>query len=159
MMMTQNTDVGKGEANGSRVYCNGIRLKGGEQPFLLKLDNGTDILGCFGSQVDALLLEHENEEISPWRFELQSQKFNFKCRLQVGSDELYVGVKGTQFPLISNSCTTGHKLQGCTVQSILANTWYYGANWAYVVLSCVKTMNGLHMRKPLSKDLKKYFQP
>ena len=79
--------------------------------------------------------------------------------MKVGLDELYVRVQGTQFPLISNSCTTGHKLQGCSLQSILANTWYYGANWAYVVLSRVTTMFGLHMRKPLSKDLSKYKKP
>ena len=159
MMLTQNTDVGNGEANGSRVHVKCIRLKGGEESFVLKLDNGTEVLGCYASQVDALVLEHENENITPRRFELLSQAFNFKCRLQVGVEELYVGVQGTQFPLISNSCTTGHKLQGCTVESILANTWYYGANWAYVVLSRVKTMDGLHMRRALSKDLKKYKKP
>ena len=79
--------------------------------------------------------------------------------MEVGHEELYVGIKGTQFPLISNSCTTGHKLQGCTVNAILANTWFYGANWAYVVLSRVKTMDGLHMRIRLSKDLSKYAKP
>ena len=68
-------------------------------------------------------------------------------------------MEGTQFPLISNSCTTGHKLQGCTVTSILANTWYYGANWAYVVLSRVKSMSGLYLRVRLSRDLRKYEKP
>jgi len=71
-------------------------------------------------------------------------------------EELYVSMKGTQFPIISNSCTTGHKLQGCTVDAILANDWFYGANWAYVVLSRVRTMAGLYIRKRLSRDLKKY---
>ena len=79
--------------------------------------------------------------------------------MMVGDKELFAGMKGRQFPIISNSCTTGHKLQGCTVDSILANDWYYGANWVYVVLSRVKTMKGLYIRKPLSKDLKKYEKP
>ena len=159
MMLTQNTDVARGEANGSRVYAKKIRLKGGEHPFVLRLKNGTKIQACYASQVDALILQHENEDISPRQFELTSQTFKFQCRMEVGAEELYVGIKATQFPLISNSCTTGHKLQGCTVASILANTWYYGANWAYVVLSRVKTMKGLHMRTPLSKDLSKYAKP
>ena len=56
-------------------------------------------------------------------------------------------MKGTQFPIISNSCTTGHKLQGYTVPKILVNDWYYGTNWAYIVLSRVKTMDGLYLIK------------
>ena len=79
--------------------------------------------------------------------------------MTVGSEEMYCGMKGRQFPIISNSCTTGHKLQGCTVESILANDWYYGANWPYVVLSRVKTMAGLYIRKRLSKKLEKYEKP
>ena len=65
-------------------------------------------------------------------------------------------MKGNQFPLISNSCTTGHKLQGCTLEALLVNDWYYAANWAYVVLSRVKTMKGLFLRRKLLRNLKKY---
>ena len=79
--------------------------------------------------------------------------------MMVGLEELFAGMKGRQFPIISNSCTTGHKLQGRIMDSILANDWYYGANWVYVVLSRVKTMKGLFIQKPLSKDLKKYEKP
>ena len=68
-------------------------------------------------------------------------------------------MRGLQFPIISNTCTTGHKLQGCTVDSILANDWFYGANWAYVVLSRVRTMAGLYLRKRLTRNLKKYAKP
>ena len=65
-------------------------------------------------------------------------------------------MKGLQFPLVSNSATTGHKLQGCTVDSILVNDWWYQQNWPYVVLSRVKTMDGLYIGEKLSFDLKKY---
>ena len=71
---------------------------------------------------------------------------------------MFVRMKGTQFPLISSSCTAGHKLQGCTVDNILVNSWYYGCNWVYVVLSRVKTLEGLYLRKQLSHDLLKYAQ-
>ena len=159
MMLTQNTDVAKGEANGSRVYAKTVVLKGGEVPFVISLDNGSKIQACFASQIRTLVMEHENDDITPKRFEMESQTFSFKCAMSVGDELLYVGVRGTQFPLISNSCTTGHKLQGCTVESILANTWFYGANWAYVVLSRVKTMKGLFLRVKLSLDLSKYEKP
>ena len=88
-----------------------------------------------------------------------TQRFKFRCSMNVGDEQLTVSMQGTQFPLISNSCTTGHKLQGCTVTSTLANTWYYGANWACVVLSRVKTMNGLYLRVKLTRDLSKYAKP
>ena len=159
MMLTQNTDVTNGEANGSRVILKSIIMKQGEDAFVLQLDNGTAIQACFASQVRYLVLEHENEDITPRRFHLESDVFSFGTRLCLGLDIDCVKMKGRQFPLVSNSCTTGHKLQGCTVLSILVNDWYYGANWAYVVLSRVKTMMGLIMRKPLSTDLKKYAKP
>ena len=65
-------------------------------------------------------------------------------------------MKGMQFRLVSNSATTGHKLQGYTAKSLLVNDWQYQANWAYVVLSRVTTMAGLYFRQKLSEDLDKY---
>ena len=65
-------------------------------------------------------------------------------------------MKGRQFPLISNSATTGHKLQGYTALQLLVWNWHYAENWAYVVLSRVRKMKGLFLRKPLSYDLSKY---
>ena len=159
MMLTMNTDVANGVANGTRVRVKKVKVKGGENAFELKLDNGTTILALYASQVDSLFVEHENEDITPRQFSVLADDFKFKCRMTVGSEEMYCGMKGRQFPIISNSCTTGHKLQGCTVESILANDWYYGANWPYVVLSRVKTMAGLYIRKRLSKKLEKYEKP
>ena len=146
MMLTQNTDVENGEANGSRVRVQNVVVKAGETPFTLKLVNGTTVYAVYCSQVESISLEHKNEDIVPRQFDLSAKTFNFQCRMQVGMEELYTGIRGDQFPIISNSCTTGHKLQGCTVDTIIANDWYYGANWVYVVLSRVKTMSGLYIR-------------
>ena len=71
-------------------------------------------------------------------------------------EETTLALQGTAFPIISNNCTTGHKLQGCTVDSILVNDWHYKQNWVYVVLSRVKTMKGLCLRKKLDTNLDKY---
>ena len=128
MMLTQNSDVANDKANGSRVCVEAVKLKGGEKPFALKLDNGTKIYAVYASQVNSICLEHENEDITPSQFELKSKTFNFQCQMNVNDAEFYTGMRGEQFPIISNSCTTGHKLQGCTVDAILANDWYYGAN-------------------------------
>ena len=159
VMLTQNSDVANGEANGSRVFTKSIEIKAGETFFDLLLDNGTTICAIFASQVESITVEHENQDITPRQFEVLPQRFSFTCKMNIGEEDRFISMKGLQFPVISNTCTTGHKLQGCTVDSILANDWFYGANWAYVVLSRVKTMAGLYLRKRLSRDLRKYAKP
>ena len=160
MMLTQNKDVASGEANGSRVLVQEIKLKRGEDAFHLKLNNGTTILAAFASQVDRIRVKHESEKITPSEFDVEAEQFTFITRIQdryTSIDrDMFVTMKGTQFPLISNSCTTGHKLQGCSVDNILINSWNYGSNWVYVVLSRVRTIEGLHLRKALAYDLSKY---
>ena len=53
----------------------------------------------------------------------------------------------------------GHKLQGYTCTEMLVNDLFYGSNWPYVVLSHVRTMEGLYIREKLDTDLSKYAMP
>ena len=57
----------------------------------------------------------------------------------------------TQFPIVVNIATTGHKLQGTGVNKLFVQDWQYKRNWPYVVMSRVKTFNGLFLRLPLKK--------
>lgn len=107
-------------------------MKSGENAFDLLLDNGTTICGLFASRVQSITVQHEHEDITPRQFEIKPQVFSSTCMMNLGDQDRYIEMKGLQFPIISNTCTTGHKLQGCTVDSILTNDWYYGANWVYV---------------------------
>ena len=159
MMLTDNTDVPNGQANGSRVFVRHVKVKTGEQAFPLKLDCGTVINALFASQVECIQVQHENDDILPPIFDIAAQQFTFKTKMEVGSEELVTKMGGHQFPLISNTCTTGHKLQGCTVSKLLCNAWNYTGNWAYVVLSRVKEMKGLYIRHRLTTDLRKYKMP
>ena len=156
MMFTKNHDVLNGQANGSRVRVKKIKTKPGETPKILKLDCGTKVQALLASQVESILVEHEAEDISPRCFHVTEFSWQFTTTLLCGTEDLNVSMKGKQFPLISNSCTTGHKLQGCSVEQILINDFHYQVNWPYVVLSRVRTMEGLFLREPLSTDLKKY---
>ena len=62
-----------------------------------------------------------------------------------------------QFGILVNTATTGHKLQGLSMDYIIIVSWFYGAkNWVYVVLSRVRTLRGLYLFKPL--EYKKYFK-
>ena len=83
-------------------------------------------------------------------------EWTFSTKLEVGREALKVSMQGSQFPIVSNSCTTGHKLQGCTVDKILINDFNHQKNWPCVVLSRVKTMDGLCLRQKLSLDLEKH---
>jgi hypothetical protein len=156
MMYTKNNDVLNGQANGSRVRVKKVKTKPGEEPTVLKLDCGTKVRVLLASQVESILVEHEAEDISPRTFHVNSDSWKFSTSLKCGTEDLHVSMKGKQFPIISNSCTTGHKLQGCSVEDILINDFHYQVNWPYVVLSRVRTMKGLYLRECLSEDLKKY---
>lgn len=159
LMLTNNTDVEKGQANGSRVRLQSVTLKVGEEAFNLKLNCGTTVRAMYASQVLSVEVKHEASDIIPATFNVKCEKFNFKAEMKIGTEEAIAGMSGKQFPLISNSCTTGHKLQGCTCSSLLVNDWHYGSNWPYVVLSRVKTMAGLYIARPLDEDLSKYEMP
>ena len=159
MMLTTNSDVGGGEANGTRVRAQKVIAKIGEQPFHLKLSCGTIVWALYASQVRSILVKHVVDDIRPQVFDVNSTEHNFNCKLELAEGSTTVRMKSQQFPLVSNSCTTGHKLQGSTVEKILVNDWFYGNNWAYVVLSRVRTMAGLFMRHPLTHNLVKYRMP
>ena len=66
---------------------------------------------------------------------------------QTGNDTESFQMKSTQFQIIVNNATTGHKLQGSGVQNLLVHNLYYVTNWVYVILSRAKTKSGLFLRK------------
>jgi hypothetical protein len=165
LMIPKNIDVQNGQANGSRVFFKKIKVKYGETPFLMSLasqnvdEEGPTIRGFFASQIESLLVEHENRSIVPNVCEIKPSDVTFEAKLEIDGEKLQPRMKGTQIPLISNSATTGHKLQGYTARTLLVQSWHYQSNWAYVVLSRVKTMAGLYILEPLSEDLSKYAMP
>jgi len=159
LMLTGNKDVSNGQANGSRLFCIGFKVKHGEQPFPLTLASGVIIQAFRANQIKTISVRQEDEDVRPQEFCVEPAKLRFSCQLEMRTEKVDCVMEGMQFPLISNSCTTGHKLQGYTAQDLLVNEWNYTQNWAYVVLSRVTTMAGLFLRKPLSEDLLKYMMP
>ena len=147
----------KGKANGSKARVKRVRLKIGERPIHIQLKSGAFIQAVFASQVKNIQLQHESEDISPSVFDVEATEFSFRCQTKstYGQAE-YAGMKGWQFPIISNTATTGHKLQGSTLKCLLVSELYYRSNWIYVVLSRLRTLDGLYLREKLSEDLTKY---
>ena len=57
----------------------------------------------------------------------------------------------TQFGVFDNIATTGHKLQGVSMDKLVVNRWNYSCpNWVYVVLSRVRKLAGLVLNIPLN---------
>jgi len=61
-------------------------------------------------------------------------------RLKTGHEKVLLKMTGFQFGLISSSCTTEHKLQGCTALKLFVCDWAYHPNWLQVVLSPAMAM-------------------
>jgi hypothetical protein len=109
--------------------------------------------------VSLLTVRHEISDITPQEFDIGVKQNSFQAKVTVNDHEgpSTLSMKGRQFPIISNSATTGHKLQGCTLEELAVFEQFYGQNWMYVVLSRVRTMAGLYyLASPLSEDLSKY---
>ena len=113
-----------------------------------------------------ITLIHENKKVQPNKFNIYPKEHSFECKLllppdmqQTGKDTELFHMKATQFQIIINNATTGHKLQGSGVENLFVHNWYYVTNWVYVILSRVKTKSGLFLRKKLDEDLSKYLVP
>ena len=165
MMLTHNKSVGTGEANGTCCTPKQVALKPGEEPFKVLIpEKGYYVKGVWASQVKSMTCSHQNPDIVPQEFELEPEDFLVDALWPLPSSLQEMGqrtresipMKMTQIPIVRNTGTTGHKLQGKTVESILVYDWNYKQNWAYVALSRSKTMKGVFMRSPLSLDLTKY---
>ena len=69
------------------------------------------------------------------------------------SQEFDVNVNILQFPVTVNDTTTGHKLQGKSVDCLIIAEWATGIrNWTYVVLSRVKELKNLYLLEELPPD-------
>lgn len=168
VMMTDNKDVENGEANGTPALVKKVLLKFGETArwIPVKMEESTIwIQTVRASQVKEIQLHHCNDKIKPPTFSLEPKEFSFEvslkppCILQIQPTvTTTMKLKALQLPVIRNTATTGHKLQGASLDHLFVHNWEYRCpNWIYVVLSRVRTMKGLTFRTPL-KYSKETFQ-
>ena len=66
------------------------------------------------------------------------------------SPKVEAKIRLLQFHVTVNHVTTGHKLQGKTVDSLVVGEWIARVkNWICVVLSRVRTLEGVYLLQPL----------
>ena len=79
-----------------------------------------------------------------WTFKLKPQEFTATIKIPATEtlDITLGNANVKQIPVNSNIATTGgHKLQGMSKDVLIINNWdYLCANWVYVVLSRVRTL-------------------
>ena len=67
-----------------------------------------------------------------------------KIRLRMWNNMILNKIKVTYMPINCNISTTGHKLQGKTLNHLVVNSFAYGCtHWVYVVLSRVRQLTDL----------------
>ena len=151
LMLTRNTDVGNNLANGTQGTCAGVIIQPGQQFHYRDIDNMT-VKCIYASQVKCLLwkVNERTVEITPTEYTSLRANFPLSNILQHSLNQrVTVHLKATQIPLISNNATTGHKLQGTSVNNLYIPSWNYSVNWPYVAISRVTTLAGLFLGRPL----------
>ena len=166
VMLPSNQNVKAGQANGTQAEVINIVLKPGITPKTAMINNNIPVPAVKANEVDHIVLKHSNKRINPPTFSVHSKSYSFAAKLpkpqslSIGKNEKEtIRMKATQFPVLVNNATTGHKLQGSGVNNLFVNSWSCVTNWPYVMLSRVKTRMGLFMRKKLSTNLEKYKVP
>jgi len=160
LIMTKNTDVARGQANGTRVNLQKVVLKPGQTTSEMEV-NGTKVKVVWAGQVDHILVKHKGIRNSTFKVSPISRRFTAKYPLPIHYSNAshktarseYIHVEALQLPLIVNNATTGYKLQGVSLDSLFVSEWHNGArNWVYVMLSRVRTRNGLFLRTKIPTD-------
>ena len=106
------------------------------------------------SQVDHLLCEFDcgGSFVGTFKVFPKNEKVNVSLNTSIFgmTQTLHFSVHMSQFHVLVNNATTGHKLQGRMLDHIFVNDWTCSDNWPHVVLSRVRTLQGLFLRKPLN---------
>jgi len=157
MMANDNIDVSNGIANGSIGRFKKIQLIYGAKLIPIQL-HGFWVYSVDIEQVDWIELEWYDSKFEG-RFRLKPA--NPTCTVEYPVVELgmkkyiKVGIKMTAFPANLNHATTGHKLQGKSMDELVIVEWSKrdSAKWAYVAISRVRTLDGLYLLEPIPEDI------
>jgi hypothetical protein len=157
VMLTENTDVSNGIANGTTALFRKAVLKQGRAPTPIQM-HGYYVYSVDIDDVDYLLLEWLDCEpyfTGTFRIHPKNGAFNVKFPIKEFGERFRVNAKVnlTYFPILLNTATTGHKLQGKSVDILVVSEWSKLANWAYVVLSRVRTLNGLFLLRKVPHNI------
>ena len=155
VMGTSNDDVKNGLANGTTSTFRKVSLKAGKIAKPIKMH------GCWVNAIDIGDIDHIELEWQDCHFRGTYKMFPTKRAFDVRFPIVECGVMMRvparldfdYFAIIINHATTGHKLQGKSMDALVVAEWSKTKNWAYVVLSRVRTLDGLYFLKPIPTNI------
>lgn len=151
LMMNENIDVPNGMANGTTCLLESVRLIQGANVEPMTVD-GFWVNSVKMSDVESIQCKFDGgfrSGMFTLKPKTQTCTIQMPCTLVPGRDRMPATVKMTQLPVLINNATTGHKLQGKTLDMLFISHWNNAQNWSYVVLSRVRTLLGLYLRSPI----------
>ncbi len=156
MMVNDNKDVHNGISNGTTAEFVKAYLKPGAKLQPIQMF-GYWVNSITVDEVDQLELEWQDYDRFKGRFRVSATQGVYTVKYPVTERGRETRVTTTmdliQFPVIGNFATTGHKLQGKSVNQLVIAEWSNLKNWAYVVLSRVRTLAGLFLEKPIPDNI------
>lgn len=156
VMGTVNQNVAAGVANGTCATFERAIFKPGKSAYPIKI-YGDWVYAIDIDDVDHLILRWTDSQYRG-TFHVKPKKAHFTAKFPIWDEfgkmtRLPQSLQITHFPLLINYATTGHKLQGKSVDTLVIAEWSTAENWAYVVLSRVKSLEGLFLLEPIPWDI------
>lgn len=152
MMGIENVDVGGGIANGTTALFQHIKLKPGKECHKVCY-NGYWVWAANAEDIEFMKLEWTKDSTFQGTFTIVPHSTSCISHIKVKefgrTETLKWYTKVYQFRVTINDATTGHKLQGKSVDNIIVGQYATCRNWLYVVLSRVRTLKGLYLLEPL----------
>jgi len=167
IMLIVNTNVREGEANGCSCIVTSIEIKPNVE-IQKRCINGFWVNYVDADDVAVIRVVPESDATKSFILmpEQHTVRVHFPKPTSLATDDdkrMYISMKMNQFSMNINHATTGHKLQGKSLDQLFISSWSYQRNWPYVLLSRARTLNGLFLRHKLKpavgKDSKNYSVP
>ena len=146
LMMNTNEQIDKKLANGT--LCRGlyIHLKT-TCNFRNENWEGYMVNTMYANEIDYLVCMHECNRNY---FLVNPETRQCKVRFRMWNNMVLKKIRTTYLPINCNISTTGHKLQGITLDDLDINLFTYKCTyWAYVVLSRVRELDNLILNQKL----------
>lgn len=156
LMVTENEDVLHGKANGTTCTFQKVRFKSGVEPEKIQM-YGYWVYAIAMEDVESMEVRWQDCDFFSGNFHMKPKVGKFRVKYPISelglNTRIQTSIELQYLSVIVNHATTGHKLQGKTVESLVIAQWSKVKNWAYVVLSRVKTLDGLFLMKPIPEDI------
>jgi hypothetical protein len=149
-MVSTNENKNLGAVKGTTAKFLGVKLKKGK---ITKVEiwNGYKVYLVEANDVEFILCEHtkKNADEPSRTFRLPPKVFHVTVKFPIGTSNKFLNLEKSRilmFPVNNDLATTGHKLQGMTKKFLIVSSINYNtANWIYVVLSRVTTLDGIFL--------------